>query len=60
MDIANSQQALNIGLVRVGVERIYQEQNGIHLALGNPGGDLGVAPDRAGEQPFDRNRSGGL
>lgn len=59
MDVADSKQALDVGLVGVGAEGIDEEEDGVDLAGGDAGGDLGVAAHGAGEEAFDVEPCGG-
>jgi len=59
VDIADAQEALDVGFVGVGAEGIDEEEDGADLAGGDAGGDLGVAAHRAGEQAFNFQAGGG-
>lgn len=59
MDVADAQEALDVGLVGVGAERIDEEEDGIHLPGGDACCDLGVAAHGAGEEAFNFQAGGG-
>ena len=53
MHVADAQKALDVGLVRVGVERVDQEDHCVHFFGGDTGRDLSVPAQRPREQPLD-------
>ena len=53
MDIADAEEALDVGLVGMGAERIDEEKDSLDLSGGDAGGDLGIAAEGAGEEAFD-------
>ena len=59
VDVADAQEALDVGFVRVGAEGINEEEDGADLAGGDARGDLGVTAHRAGEEAFNFQAGGG-
>jgi hypothetical protein len=49
MDVADTQQALNVRVVGVGGEGVNKEKDRFNMPFGYLGGDLRVTPVRAGE-----------
>src|SRR6266852_8882455 len=52
-DVADSEQRLDIGIVRMLVERVHHEEDRVDLALDHAAGDLDVATVRPSRHPLD-------
>jgi len=53
--VADAQQRLDVRVVRVFVQRIDDEEDGVDLPLHDPAGHLHIAPQRARAEALDRN-----
>src|SRR5260370_6080218 len=52
-DVADSKQRLDIGIVRMLVQRVHHEKDGVDVALDHTAGNLDVATVRAGGYALD-------